>query len=329
MKAFLVFAVLSLVIFAGCQKKVEPVPVGEMSEYRDPGYGFKIKYPKEWRQMGTTGKALFAKSQEVVDKFQNPTQGEEGAMVAADVMLYEGKKASDLIESAKNDLKQNATLGPDEQTTVGGKPATKIPYTIKVTSKKSITGYELLIPGDTAMYKLDISGFGEQFNAHAAVFDAMIKSYELPVIVAKKPDTWNVSANLETYKQSAFFTMEYPDNMEFVPVSKGNNDFAMEMRADRKDCSIHIDVFGAKGLTVEKVWEQNKGRYKSKGTGEAKISGAKAVWVDYSPVKEINSRAYFVVNNDKVIRTTINYFAPQKEIYFPVLDKCVSSIKFK
>lgn len=323
------FALLTLLITGCGEKKLEPVPVGEMSEYRDPGYGFKIKYPKEWKQLGTTGRALFAKSQEVVDKFQNPTTGEEGAMVGAAVIKYDGKKAEELIQTAKDELKQSATLSPDEQSTVGGKPATKIPYTIKVTSKKSINGYELFIPGDTALYKLDIAGFGDQFTAHAAVFDAIVSSYELPVVVAKKPDTWTPSGNLETYTSSAFFTMEYPDNMEFVQVPKGNNDFAMEMRADRRDCSIHIDVFSAKGLTVEKVWDQNKGKYKSKGTGESKVSGAKSLWVDYSLVKEITSRAYFVVNNDKVIRTTVNYYAPQKDVYFPVFDKCVNSIKFR
>src|SRR6202008_3165306 len=104
------------------------------------------------------------------------------------------------------------------------------------------------------------------------------------VIVEKKPDVWQASGNLESYNGATFFTMQYPDNLEFVQVPKGNNDFAMEMRADRRDCSIHIDVFGAKGLTVEKVWDQNKGRYKSKGTGNATIDGNKAFWVDYTPM---------------------------------------------
>lgn len=329
MKYTMIFSIVLAFVLFGCgEKKVEPVQVGEMSEYKDPGYGFKIKYPKEWRQMGTTGKARFAKSQEVLDKFQNPTTGEEGAMVAAEVIKYEGKKADELISAAKEDLKQSATLSPDEQITVGGKPAVKIPYAIKVTSKKNINGYEIFIPGDTALYKLDIVGFGDQFGAHTAVFDAMLKSYEMPVIVQKKADTWAASPNMETYK-SDYLTMEYPENLEFVDAKKGTFDLAWERRADRFDCTIHLDVFGAKGLTVEKVWEQNKGKYKGTGTGNVTIDGNKAFWVNESPRKDISRRTYFMVKNDKVIRVTTTWFAPQKDIYFTAFEKCVNSIKLK
>ena len=101
---------LSALLFIGCEeKKPEPVAVGEMAEYRDPGYGFKISYPKEWRQLGNTGKAVFAKSHEVVEKFQSGTSGEEGAMVAAEVMLYQGKKADELIAAANRRISFSPT----------------------------------------------------------------------------------------------------------------------------------------------------------------------------------------------------------------------------
>jgi len=148
------------------------------------------------------------------------------------------------------------------------------------------------------------------------------------VIVAKRPDIWQPSANLDTYKCD-FFTMEYPDNLEFVDAKKGNFDLAMERRADRFDCTIHIDVFGAKGLMVEKVWEQNKGTYKATATGNATIDGNKTIWVNDSPRKDINRRTYFVVKNDKVIRATLTWYTPQKDVYFPVFEKSVNSIKLK
>ena len=92
MKSLIISLVLFTLILNGCEKKkVEPLPVGEMNEYKDPGYGFKIKYPKEWKSMGTTGKAIFAISQEVIDKFQNPATGIEGAMVIVEVLKYAGK----------------------------------------------------------------------------------------------------------------------------------------------------------------------------------------------------------------------------------------------
>lgn len=332
MKSLLALSVAALFVVAGCQKKLEPVAAGAMSDYRDPAYGFKIQYPQMWKQLGTTGKAVFAKSQEVSNKFVDASTGEEGAQVTAEVLRLNGRSADSAIGASKDDLKQtyqNIQVGPDEHLTVDGRAATKVPYSIPVTAQTAITGYEIYVPGDTAVYKLDFMGFGEQFGAHAAVFDTMLHSFEVPVVVAKKPDVWSPSGNLEAYS-SNFFTMEHPDNLEFVDVRKGpKDDLAMEMRADRLDCSIHIDVFGAQKLTVDKVWAQNKSRYNAKATGQSKIDGLDAYWVDYSPRKDIGSRAYFVVKNDKVVRVTINYFAPQKDVYFPVFEKCVSSLKLK
>ena len=320
-----------LLAFTGCGKKVESVTVGEMNEYRDPAYGFKIKYPKEWKQFGTAGKALFCRSQEVANKFLDPSSGEEGAEVMVEVIRYEGKSPADLMQQLKDTLKQtwqNIQIEADQPLTVGGKQAVKVAYSIPVTSKTKIAGYQVYVPGDTAMYRLDMAGYGVQYEAHAAVLDTMLKSFEIPVVTAKKSDTWTASGNLETYT-SNFFTLQYPDNLNFVPMNKGNKDLVMEMRADRQDCSIHIDVFGAQKLTVDKVWAQNKDKYKSKGTGDVTIDGNKAYWVDYSMMANVNSRAYFMVKNDKVIRATVNWFAPQKDVYFSVFEKCVNSMKLK
>jgi hypothetical protein len=328
MKSVLALVVALLLIMTGCEKKLEPVPVGEMTAYKDPAYGFHIEYPKEWKQLGTAGKAIFTRSQEVANKFLDPTAGEEGAQVIIEVVQFGGKSAAELMAARKEETKQYAQLGTDEKVTVGGKEATRVPYTIKVTSKTNISGYEIFVPGDTALYVLEFAGYGDQFTAHAAVFDAMLKTFQLPVIVAKVPGVWQASANAETY-DSKFFTMKYPDNLNFVSVPKGDKDLVMEMRADRQDCSIHIDVFGAKGLTVDKVWEQNKGRYKARGTGETTIGGEKSFWVDYAPAAGINSRAYFTVKSDKVIRVTVNYFAQQKDAYFTAFESCVKSITLK
>ena len=327
-KSYLALCTFLAFVIAGCEKKIEPVPVGEMNQYKDPAYGFRLDYPKDWKQLGEAGKAKFAKSQEVMNKFLDPRSGEEGAQVVAEVIDYQGKTFDEILDSRKEDLKQIAQLGANEKLTVGGKEATKVPYSIRVTSKTNITGYEIYVPGDTAIYMLDFEGWGDYYAAHAAVFDAMLKSFVLPVIVPKSPGIWQASANLENY-DSKFFTMKYPDNLNFVQMNKGDRDLVMEMRADRQDCSIHIDVFGAKGLAVDKVWEQNKGRYKAKSTGEGTVDGLKSFWVEYTPAANINSRAYFVVKNDKVIRVTVNYFAPQKDVYFPVFDNCVKSLKLK
>jgi PsbP len=323
-------ALMTLLVFQGCGKtEVAPVPVGKMNEYKDPGFGFTIHYPENWKQLGTIGKALFTESQDMATKFIDPTKGIEGGRVMVEAIAYEGKTPEAIIEAGKGSLQeQQAELSPQAAVTVGGKPSVKIPYSIQATTKAKIYGYEIYVPGDTALYKLTVEGYGDQYNAYAGVFDAMVSSFVVPVVVAKSPDTWSAAPTISAL-ETKYFTMLYPDNMEFVDVKKGEKDYVVEMRADRQDVSLHIDVFGAVGLTVDKVWEQNKGRYKARGNGETTIDGLKTFWVDYTPMANVTSRAYFTVKNDKVVRTTLNWHTPKREVYFPVLEGMVKSLKLK
>jgi len=319
-----------LLFLWGCGKtEVAPVPVGEMKDFRDPGFGYTIKYPANWLQLGTSGKALFTESQEMAEKFITPSKGVEGGRVLVEVFPLNEMDTPQAMEAGKAVLAQsNAEMGPETEVTIGGKPSTKIPYAIPVTSKTKIHGYEIYVPGDTATYKLTVEGYGDQYAAYQGVFDAMVASFTLPIIVEKKPDVWQASPNISSL-DTKFFTLPYPENMEFVDVKKGDKDYVVELKADRQDVTLHIDVFGAVGLTVDKVWEQNKGRYRARGSGETTVGGEKTFWVDYSPMNNVSSRAYFTVKNDKVIRTTLNWFAPKKEIYFPVLEGMVKSLKLK
>lgn len=226
MKSYFFLIALLVLFVIGCQpKKPEPVPVGDMNDYKDEGYGFSIKYPKNWQQLGNVGNAVFAKSQDVILRFQDFKSGEPGGMVGVSAIDLNGKSAQDIIQSSIDELKQGAQVEPTQQLTVAGKPASKIPYSIKVTTKNSIFAYEIFVQGDTAMYKLDFEGYGDQFEAHAAVFDAMLNSFTLPVIVAKKSDQWQPKS-LSPYN-SDYFTLQYPEDMNFATVKKGDKDFVM------------------------------------------------------------------------------------------------------
>jgi len=324
------FLLLGLLFLWGCGKtEIVPVTMGKANDYRDLGYGFSIQYPEKWKQLGTIGKALFTESQEMGEKFIDPSKGIEGGRVLVHVFIHDSVTFDQAIADGKSVLDQTqAELSPQTEITVNGRASTKIPYTIQATSKTKIYGYEIYVPGDTATYKITVEGYGDQYQAHTTVFDAMVASFTLPVIVEKIPDMWQASPTSSSL-DTKYFTLPYPENMEFVDVKKGDKDYVVELKADRQDVTLHIDVFGAVGLTVDKVWEQNKGRYKSRGTGETTIDGEKTFWVDYSPMRRVSSRAYFTVKNDKVIRTTLNWFAPKKGEYFPVLEGMVKSIRLK
>lgn len=333
MKQILVLGAVFLVLSGCSEQKVEPIHPTGMNEYRDPGYGFTIKYPNDWKQYGTAGNAVFALSQDVINKFQDPQSGLEGGMVTVGVIRLGGLTAAQITQAGKDSLKQtwqNAQLQGDTSGTISGKPSAGVRYTVPVTSKKQIMGADWYIAGDTAVYKVTTLAFGrDQAIANSEIFSAMLNSFVAPVVVAKKPDFWTPSGVMQGY-DSPFFTMKYPENLNVVDVRKAaKDDFAMEMRADRLDCSFHADVFGAEKLTVDKVWEQNKNRYHAKTSGKMTIGDQPAVSADYSPRKDIGSRVYFVVNNNKVIRITINYYVPQKDIYLPTFEGMVKSLKLK
>src|SRR6185369_14390091 len=118
----------ALFLFGCAEKKPPAVPVGEMQEYKDPGYGFKVKYPKEWKQMGQIGKAVFAKSDEVINRMQDYKSGEPGGMVTVTVLEFAGRTAADLMTSANDEMKQYAQMQPEQQVQAAGKPATRIDY---------------------------------------------------------------------------------------------------------------------------------------------------------------------------------------------------------
>jgi hypothetical protein len=316
---------------SSCGKKMEPVKVGTLKEYKDPTYGFKIKYPSEWKQLGQSPKAKFYQSQAVADKFLEPGKpGELGTEVIVWVAKIIDISLDSLLYETREEIKnQNGKILSEAPTSLKEKQGLKIEYSIPITNKMSLDGYKVIVQSDTLIYTLGIAGFGEMYPAHKAVFDAIYNSFEFPVPVIKTAEGWNASTTLEKY-DTPFFTMQYPDNMEFTNPAKGKNDLSVGLRADRLDCSIQFDVFGAQALTVEKVFEQNKSRYKNvKSNADINIDGQNAQFINYSPVKDIESRSYFIVKNDKVIRITLNWFQPKKANYFPAFEQIVNTLKIK
>ena len=70
----LALCVMSLVI-TGCggEKKITPIAVGEMQEYRDPGFGFRLHFPQSWVTEAQVGRVHFYNAEGVDMKFRDPT----------------------------------------------------------------------------------------------------------------------------------------------------------------------------------------------------------------------------------------------------------------
>ncbi len=320
----------TLLLLGGCgaEKKMEPVAVGEMEFYKDPGLGFQIQHPKGWRVNAQVGRAAFYNAPDVDKKFLDPL-GVGAIGVEISVNVTKMPDPAEAVKKFRDDrVAEGYVLQPDQTVTVSGQTATKIPYAAAYDKKTVINGHHVFITGDSVLYDLSFAGFGDYYNAYNAVFEASLNSFQLPKPVEKGRDETLPSEAFADY-DAKMFTFQYPDNFNFTNPAKGKDEIVVGLRGVRQDCNILINVFGAQGLTLDKVVDQNKGRYKAAAQGKATIGGEPAVTLTMSASKDVDRRVYFAVRNDKVVRITMDWFKPQRTEYLAAYDKVISSIKFK
>lgn len=323
-------AVLGGLALAGCggEQKAQPVPVGEMVEYRDPGIGFAIQHPSGWISDAQVGRARFYNAAGVDRKFLEPTGAHPiGVTVTVDV-TRSGEPAA-ALDAFRKELEQTGMqLGQSRQATVAGVAATLIPYTANFGGGNTVTGRHILLTTDSAFYDIGFAGFGSLYEAHAAVFDTVQKSFQLPRPKVKGADE-TLPSEIFAAHDAGWFSFQYPDNFSLNALPKGKFEQALELRGIRLDCTVRFDVFGAKGLTVEKVFEQNKAAYKGRAAQPVSVGKEGALMVSYPSRADVESRAYFVVKNDKVLRVTMNWYKPQTQQYLAAYEKVIGSIMFK
>ncbi len=321
--------VLGMLLFGcGGKKTVTPVPIGEMQEYRDPFYGFHLQFPKGWANSSEAGKTRIYNSLEGGQRFMDPTGNlPDGAMISVDVTrtTMPGRERDSIIAELKN---PGYTMTPEVGATIGGMAATTVNYTATFSKQSKTEGTHFFVQLDTLFYDILFSGFGDQYALNKMIFDSVARSFQFPKPVEKGRDPTLPSESFTDY-DAKILSLQYPENFNFVEVPKGNNELAFKIGGVRQDCSIQIIVFGAKGLTVEKVVEQNKAKYPGASQGKATISGQPALTLTYTPARDVERRVYFVVKNDKVYRLIMDWFKPQRTEYLAAYDKVIQSIKIK
>ena len=324
-----IVAITLTVSGCGGKKEIVPVAVGEMETYHDPVVGYSISYPKGWIPDVEAGRrARFWSLAEVGKRFLDPTGPyPDGALIGIEVI-----KTADPTAETKKLLEElaasNVVLGQQEAITVKDKPAIRIPSTANFGKGTIAYTTRVYINADSMLYELDFGGFNDQNELNKLVFEASLASFEFPKPVVAGADETLPSATMTPY-DAKMFTFEYPDNFNFVTVPKGSNDLVLALRGVRQDCSIRFDVFGAKGQTLDKVVEQNKGKFAGAVQGKATVGGQPATTLTYSATKDVERRFYFVVKDDKVFRATMDWFKPQRTEYLAAYDKVIGSVKFK
>lgn len=306
---------------------MEPVAVGEMVRYQDPGIGFSFEHPLGWVVSAQVGRIRMYNAQDVDKKYIDPAGvGTLGVEISADVIPSEDPAGR--IQEIKADLVQRQfLLGQETAVMLGEHSGIRLPYTANYGGANIIYGHRVLVAVDTVLYDLGYSGFGEYYAAYAAVFDSSFGSFHLPK--AKDPGRDETLPSEEFANHvTQYFSFDYPNNYNFTNPKKGKNDLVVELRGVRQDCSIRFDVFGAEGLDVDKVFEQNKGSYSGASSSKVTVAGQPAWRLTYSPTGSVERHFYFMVKNDKVIRATLDLYKPQRGDYLTAYDHVIASIRW-
>ncbi len=338
-KVFREFLFLSFlaVVVAGCQKSA-PVAVPPLEDYRDGSNLFVIKIPTTWQQSAEPGKLNLYNTQDAWNRFADPTSGTKPAVRIFIYAEPAGAKSLDVVAGDfKSQLRQQqAQIDPDVQTTLAGSPAVKIPYSLKLDSKNTIYSYRIITVADSTEYAIECQGFNDDFKNYSNVFDSVASTYRvIPKAVQQQqlPEDLVPSPATATY-QNDYYSILYPENFKATPSgASGEVKASVTIKGYFEDCTMQIDVLDAKKLTVDKVFDQNKGNYPNAKTQKTQLDGLDAYLISYSPVRGIQRHVYFVVKNNNWIRVILTWNeASQKKYnadFQQAFDKAVSSIKLK
>lgn len=326
--------VLGLSLLLGCGKKEQVAPLAAFEKYQEPFLRLGFSHPQGWQLQQDGAKIAFYSSADGIYKF-NPLsiEGKDAARVIVNMEKMDTLKTLDeFVRGLANDLSASGfEVSSPVEKAVTDIPGKLVHYRGALDSKTIITGDEVVAMKDSMMYTIVFEGFNKMYAGYKAVLDTVLASLHLPApkVVEAGVDPAIPSAEFETFEND-YLKITYPINFQPTPASvKEPVTFALTIYGYRRDSGIFVDVRPAQGLTPEKVVEQNAAKVKETGRGTATIDGVQTTWLNYSGGKDISSRIYFLVKNDKFYRIIVNYYQPMKGDFLPVFEKMVASIVTK
>ncbi len=341
-KTAVVIAACTVVAFAlsSCSKP-KPPEVKEWTLYQDPFYGFELQYPKGWLVNAEANRIRLYSSQEAATRFYNiysdpAAQGPDGVEVTFGFEKFKDAGTTSLdsfvVEAKQRFADYNSQIGQEQPGTLGGETGIEVPYKTKFSSKLAIYGRRTMVMRDSVFFYVNFAGFNDAYNLYSAVFDTILSSIKLPKLKTSKTnavDETKPSQTLTTFAND-FIEMKYPDNFEYkLPAKQGDQIFAIAFAGYRQDCTIELDVRSANKWDVNKIFDQNKGMFKPKSTGDATIDGNPAKYLVSSPAPKIARRVYFTVKDNKFYRVMFTWYQPMEADYWPIFEKSLNSLKLK
>jgi hypothetical protein len=332
----LLLLVLLLAVLAvpGCGKKQGSLQIAGWELYQDTYYGISFKYPQGWPVTQEAGRFSIYSSQDVINRFYDFTaKGPDG------VRIIVSAQKMDTLQTLDQQVAQLSTtlqgfgfdITATEPAALAGMPGTLVHYRGAVDAKNVIEAVQVTAISDSTLFSVKFEAFNQLFAPGKAVFDTVAATLHVPKPKSEMTQEELAAPAPDFIKfENDRLSIQHPSNFEAaVPKAKAPTEFAMDIKGYRQDSFVHIDVIPAKGLSAEKVVEQNAKFFRETSRGTATVSGVSTTFINYSQVKDIQSRVYFLVKNDKLYRVIFNYYAPMRNVYLPAFEKTVGSLVVK
>jgi hypothetical protein len=333
MKIVLISLLIMLMLLA-CKKKTEVVTITGWEKFDDFISKIAFTYPQGWTLTQDQTGVMVYSIPEIVTRFTDLTPtGPDGVRLVVSRTSMDSLATFDqYVEKIRDDLSASGyEVKPIENKTLAGIPGKFFECSGYLDNRNKLSSTRIFALKDTMLYSASYEGFNKAYELNKFVLDTLLNSLKItetvPKVVGNDPAM--PSPNF-TESSNKYFSIKYPENFDLTTLTaKAPAEFSLNIQGYRNDSNVQLDIIPAKGLPLEKVVEQNSKKYNPVSKGSVTINGVNAFYLDYRPAKDISSRVYFMVQNDRIYRATFNYYAPMKEKFKATFEKVVSSITLK
>ncbi len=329
------FLLLGVILLFGCSQKVEIPQITGWDRFEDPYYEIGFSHPKGWPVSQEGGRFSVYSSQDVMGRFIDfSPEGKDGVRLTVSSQKMETAQS---LDEYMNELKKDLTssgfeIRSTEPRNMGDEPGIQIQYGGAIDNKNSIEAIQVASIRNSDLFSVKYEAFNKLFVPCKAVFDSALVTLQLPKPKVVAPVGEDPSIPSQEFKDfsNKYLKLSYPANFQTSQAqAKAPVEFSMDIKGYRQDSNIHVDVRPSQGLTAEKVVEQNAKNFRETSRGTTVIDGVNTTYINYSPMRDVQSRVYFLVKGDRFYRIIMNYYAPMRSVYLPVFEKAVASIATK
>ncbi|MBM4177814.1 MAG: hypothetical protein FJ211_00585 [Ignavibacteria bacterium] len=331
----LLLTLTGIAIIVGCEPKAIPVPIEGLKVEKDELRKFEIKVPANWYVQTRKGDIIVAFSSKAhVNRFTQFSKGRGGAKVEIRAIAMDSTTNIDsLVKRSKVEFEDGLDRYTKSVSTLGGKPGQKLYVEFDQEDGKFVSE-SYFAEDDSVITMVTFAAFGNTYQDYAEEFKQILASVKLakklvplaPGVAQGAGGTVPPSDTLRPFN-AGMYAISYPSNFSTKKGSAGALSSTVFVGA-RLDCSIQVDVINAKDQNdLDVIVKQNESRYPGSTQSASTLGGQRAVMFSYNPTAAVAARAYFAVKGDKMYRVTVNWNRAEQNMYLPVFDKCIRSIR--